>query len=80
MEFADDGDLEGKIKNKRNNKEHFEEKEIWNIFIQAIRGLSCLHEAQILHRDLKVFLNSNVILHSEQMYSYAKMAQSNLEI
>lgn len=40
MELADDGDLEGKINQKLKNNEYFEESEIWNIFIQAIRGLS----------------------------------------
>jgi serine/threonine protein kinase len=54
MEFADEGDLEEKIKEKRKNSSYFDENEIWNVFIQSLRGLCCLHEAQILHRDLKV--------------------------
>ena len=54
MEFADEGDLEDQIKKKRKECSYFAENEIWNIFIQALRGLACLHESQILHRDLKV--------------------------
>ena len=54
MEFADEGDLEIKIKEMKANGKLFDEKEIWNIFIQALRGLAWLHELQILHRDLKV--------------------------
>lgn len=54
MEFADEGDLEMKIKQMKTTGKLFEEKEIWNIFIQALRGLAWLHELQILHRDLKV--------------------------
>ena len=58
MEFADEGDLEVRIKEMRHNERYFDEKEIWNVFIQALRGLSCLHELQILHRDLKVIIRS----------------------
>jgi NIMA (never in mitosis gene a)-related kinase len=34
MEFADDGDLEEKIKSHRKSCTYFEESDIWNIFIQ----------------------------------------------
>jgi len=53
MEFADDGDLEEKIKQKKKNGDQFEEKEIWKIFVQCLKGLKCLHAAKVLHRDLK---------------------------
>lgn len=56
MEYANDGDLEEKIKQHRKSCTHFEESEIWNIFIQCLRGLLVLHDSQILHRDLKVCL------------------------
>jgi len=39
MEYADEGDLEEKIKEKRKSFKHFEESEIWNIFIQSLKGL-----------------------------------------
>lgn len=39
MEFADDGDLEAKIQEMKKSKSKFSEKEIWNIFIQCLRGL-----------------------------------------
>ena len=54
MEFADEGDLEAKIKDKRKSNSYFDEREIWNVFIQGLRGLMCLHDCQTLHRDLKV--------------------------
>jgi hypothetical protein len=40
MEFANDGDLEGKIKEKRKSKSYFDEEDIWNVIIQALRGLN----------------------------------------
>jgi len=57
MEFANDGDLEGKIKEKRKSKSYFDEEDIWNVIIQALRGLNWLHDCDTLHRDLKVSLN-----------------------
>ena len=56
MEFADDGDLMGKIKNHSKNKTHFAENELWKLFVQLVAGLKALHELKILHRDIKVDL------------------------
>jgi serine/threonine protein kinase len=73
MEIADDGDLEEKIKLKSKNSESFSEGEIWNIFIQSLRGLLCLHESYILHRDLKVSNILTIYSYSELMFSCEKM-------
>mmetsp|Transcript_29473 Transcript_29473/g.33758 ORF Transcript_29473/g.33758 Transcript_29473/m.33758 type:complete len:124 (+) Transcript_29473:4-375(+) len=40
MEYAEGGDLEGKINQMKKTKTYFSEPEIWNIFIQALRGLA----------------------------------------
>lgn len=62
MEYADGGDLYDKICKHQKNKTRFKEHEIWDIFIQIVKGLRALHSMKILHRDLKtanVFLNKD---------------------
>lgn len=55
MEYADGGDLEGKINNrfKNNNGEGFEETFIWKVAFQIFQGLKTLHKNKIVHRDIK---------------------------
>lgn len=43
-------------------RSHFEEDDIWRIFIQMTRGLKALHKLRILHRDMK---SANVFLHKD---------------
>jgi serine/threonine protein kinase len=62
MEYADGGDLYDKILKHQQKGTTFSEAEIWNIFIQIVKGLKALHNMKILHRDLKsanVFLNKD---------------------
>ena len=62
MEFADDGDIEGKISHNKKFHMIFEEKTIWLWIIQILEGLKYLHENNIMHRDLKcanLFLMKN---------------------
>ena len=59
MEFADGGDLETLIKNRRGK--HFSESEVLHLFVQLSLAIKHVHDRKILHRDLKsqnVFMTS----------------------
>lgn len=65
MEFADGGDLLGKISDLKKKGSRFEEKEVWQYFVQIARGLKALHDLKICHRDIKcanVFLTKDGII------------------
>ena len=65
MEYAEDGDLQSKIKSNKKKKLFFSEETIWNILIQILEGINYLHENKIMHRDLKsanIFINKNGIV------------------
>lgn len=59
MEFSDDGDLYQKIVQHQKQYTTFSESYIWKTLIQVTAGLKQLHQMDILHRDLKVFIECN---------------------
>ena len=65
MEYAECGDLEKKITLRQKKNFYFNEYQILNIIIQIIKGLKCLHDYNIMHRDIKaanIFLfNDNIV-------------------
>lgn len=60
MDFADGGDLQGKIKEKYRSRdkhggqlEYWDEDHVLNWFTQICLALKHVHDRKILHRDLK---------------------------
>ena len=63
MDFSGGGDLLQKIRLFSKEKLKFSEKMSWKYIIQMLKGLKTIHDAGILHRDLKC---ANVFLTADQ--------------
>ena len=64
-EFVENQDLEGFKDAYEKNNTPIEKEIIWNIFIQCLYGLKCLHEKGILHRNIKrsnIFMSDNKVI------------------
>ena len=80
MEFADDGDIDHKIKENLKKRLYFDESTIWNWIIQILEGLKYLHDSKIMHRDLKcanIFLMKNGTLKIGDL-NVSKLAKNNM--
>lgn len=53
MEYAQQGDVLGKIETHFKKGTCFAEFELWSYLIQCLGGLKALHDLQIMHRDIK---------------------------
>jgi NIMA (never in mitosis gene a)-related kinase len=59
MEYADGGDLQGKISELKDaTEEGFEETFIWKVAYEILTGLKIMHKNKIIHRDIK---SANII-------------------
>ncbi|EGR30738.1 protein kinase domain protein [Ichthyophthirius multifiliis] len=65
MEYAQKGDIYNLINKMKKSKEFFSEKTIWKFAADMLKGLKCLHDKKILHRDMKcanIFISENSAL------------------
>ena len=76
MEYANEGDLAKRITDNQKKGMASSEGDIWNIFIQIVRGLGELHRLNIFHRDIKVTLSRN----SQLTSSFTREDKSSSEI
>lgn len=53
MDFCEGGDLTGRIKEAKKNRQPIPEGQVLRWFTQAIMALKYIHDKHILHRDLK---------------------------
>lgn len=74
-EFLDGGDLAHLIAKYKSGKRIMEEKFIWKVAYQVLKGLSALHKQKILHRDVK---SANIFMDKSQ--SLIKLGDMNVSI
>ena len=53
MDYADDGDLQKKIKQVKQSRTRFSENQILDWFTQMCLALKHVHDRKIIHRDIK---------------------------
>ncbi|KAL0216416.1 hypothetical protein P9112_008600 [Eukaryota sp. TZLM1-RC] len=74
-DYARSGDLLGLIKKYKTRRQYFQEDLIWSFFIQICLGLKCLHDRNILHRDLK---SANIFLDGDNMVKIGDLGVAKL--
>ena len=53
IEYIGNGDMESFIEAHKEIGMHIPEEELWNIFLQCMKGLSFVHKMGVIHRDIK---------------------------
>lgn len=55
MDFADDGDLDMKVcqQQELEPRQYFSELQVLKWFTQICRGMKCVHDLNVIHRDIK---------------------------
>ena len=53
IEYIGNGDMKSFIEAQQEIGRHIPEEELWNIFLQCMKGLSFVHNMGVIHRDIK---------------------------
>lgn len=53
----------------------FQDKEIWQVIIQTVKGLKALHDMNVMHRDIK---SANIFLNKDETVKLGDMNVSKL--
>lgn len=75
MEYAEQGDLQKRIKESQTMKKYIPEREIWKCLVHLSKALQVLHEQEILHRDLK---SANVFITKENFFKLGDLNVSKI--
>lgn len=75
MEYAEGGDLQKHLRQFRQNKKKFAEKEIWRYAEELASAISYLHTRNIIHRDIKCL---NILLTKDQKLKLADLGASRI--
>ena len=65
LEFADNGDIQEQLRQRKEKHEHFQEDQIINWLIQICLALKYIHNLHVIHRDIKpsnIFLTKKGII------------------
>lgn len=73
-DYCDQGDLEHLINRHVKSKTRIPEDQIWDIVLQTLNGLKCIHQHRILHRDIKA---QNVLI-QQNTYKIADFGVSKV--
>ena len=74
-EFAEYGDLDNLIRKRKSIKKKFLEEDIWRFAVQIIQGLHVIHEAGVIHRDLK---SANILICGPDLCKIADLGISTV--
>ena len=75
MEYCPQGDIQKKITTLQKNRQTYDEPEIWKALSHMLKGVQCLHEMKIVHRDIKC---ANIFVNKDGIYKLGDLNVSKI--
>lgn len=75
MEYAEKGDLYKLLKDQRQKRKYFSEKDLWDFCYQICMAVEYLHSKSIIHRDIKCL---NIFLSKEKTIKIGDLGVSKI--